>query len=62
MLLVGASHTVIGAALAFSAAALLYLVTEELLMEAHVVQEKPISNLVLFAGFLTFWSIELMGK
>ena len=62
MLLVGASHTVIGAALSFSAAALLYLVTEELLMEAHTVQEKPISTLVLFAGFLTFWSIELMGK
>ena len=62
LLLAGASHTVIGAALAFSAAALLYLVTEELLMEAHVVQEKPISTLVLFAGFLTFWSIQLMGK
>lgn len=62
MLLAGASHTVIGAALAFSAAALLYLVTEELLMEAHVVQEKPVSTLVLFAGFLTFWSIQLMGK
>ncbi|MBT0895511.1 zinc permease [Geobacter hydrogenophilus] len=61
LLLAGASHTVIGAALAFSAAALLYLVTEELLMEAHVVQEKPISTLVLFAGFLIFWSIQLMG-
>ena len=41
---------------------LLYLVTEELLMEAHTVKEKPISTLILFAGFLTFWSIELMGK
>lgn len=57
----GASHAVIGAALAFSAAALLYLVTEELLMEAHEVEEKPISTLVLFSGFLTFWSIQLMG-
>lgn len=62
LLLAGASHTVIGAALAFSAAALLYLVTEELLMEAHAVQEKPISTLVLFAGFLTFWSIQLVGQ
>ncbi len=61
-LLAGASHTVIGAALAFSAAALLYLVTEELLIEAHTVSEKPIATLVLFAGFLTFWSIQLMGK
>lgn len=62
MLLAGASHTVIGAALAFSAAALLYLVTEELLMEAHSVEEKPIATLVLFAGFLIFWSIQLAGQ
>lgn len=60
-LLAGASHAVIGATLAFSAAALLYLVTEELLMEAHTVEERPVSTLVLFAGFLTFWSIPLLG-
>jgi len=60
LLLAGASHALIGAALAFSAAALLYLVTEELLMEAHVVKEKPVATLVLFAGFLTFWSIQLL--
>lgn len=59
--LADASHAVIGAALAFSAAALLYLVTEELLVEAHEVEEKPISTLVLFSGFLIFWSIQLMG-
>jgi ZIP family zinc transporter len=62
VLLSGASHTVIGGALAFSAAALLYLVTEELLMEAHTVEEKPISTLVLFGGFLAFWSIQLLGQ
>lgn len=62
LLLAGASHTVIGGTLAFSAAALLYLVTEELLMEAHEVEEKPISTLVLFGGFLTFWSIQLAGQ
>jgi ZIP family zinc transporter len=62
LLLAGASHAVIGGTLAFSAAALLYLVTEELLMEAHEVEEKPISTLVLFGGFLTFWSIQLMGQ
>jgi ZIP family zinc transporter len=61
-LLTGASHAVIGGTLAFSAAALLYLVTEELLMEAHEVEEKPISTLVLFAGFLAFWSIQLIGR
>lgn len=60
--LADASHAVIGAALAFSAAALLYLVTEELLMEAHEVEEKPISTLVLFGGFLVFWSIQLLGS
>lgn len=62
LLLSGASHAVIGGALAFSAAALLYLVTEELLMEAHEVEEKPISTLVLFGGFLAFWSIQLLGQ
>lgn len=60
-LLAGASHAMIGASLAFSAAALLYLVTEELLMEAHETPEKPISTLVLFAGFLVFWGIQLLG-
>lgn len=60
-LLSGASNTVIAAALAFSAAALLYLVTEELLIEAHEVEEKPIATLVLFGGFLVFWSIQLLG-
>ena len=62
VLLSGASHAVIGGTLAFSAAALLYLVTEELLMEAHEVEEKPVSTLVLFGGFLAFWSIQLMGQ
>ena len=61
-LLAGASKAVIGGALAFSAAALLYLVTEELLIEAHEVEEKPISTLVLFGGFLAFWSIQLIGS
>jgi zinc transporter, ZIP family len=61
-LLSGASHALIGGVLAFSAAALLYLVTEELLMEAHDGPERPISTLVLFAGFLAFWSIQLAGN
>lgn len=61
-LLDGASTALIGGTLAFSAAALLYLVTEELLMEAHEVEEKPFSTLVLFAGFLCFWCIQLFEK
>ena len=62
--LAGASHAVIGGALAFAAAALLYLVTEELLMEAHegIKVETPISTLVLFAGFLAFWAVQLAGR
>jgi ZIP family zinc transporter len=62
LLLAGATHALIGGALAFSAAALLYLVTEELLMEAHTVEEKPFSTLVLFGGFLAFWAIQLAGR
>jgi ZIP family zinc transporter len=62
MVLAGASHAVLSGTLAFSAAALLYLVTEELLMEAHTVKEKPVSTLVLFAGFLCFWGIQLQGQ
>jgi ZIP family zinc transporter len=61
LLLAGASVTVIGSSLAFSAAALLYLVTEELLMEAHKEPETPISTLVLFGGFLSFWLVQLCG-
>ena len=59
----GASKTTIGGALAFAAAALLYLVTEELLMEAHGGKEPetPASTLVLFGGFLAFWCVQLVG-
>lgn len=56
----GASATVIAATLSFSAAALLYLVTEELLVEAHEVEERSYSVLVLFAGFAVFWGITLL--
>lgn len=61
-LLADSSPAVIGAVLSFSAAALLYLVTEELLIEAHEVEEKSISTLVLFSGFLVFWSIQILGS
>lgn len=61
-LLAGASHDTIGTVLSFSAAALLYLVTEELLIEAHEVKEKPFYTLILFGGFLVFWCIQLVGK
>jgi len=60
-LLSGASTSLISAILAFGVAALLYLVTDELLVEAHVIEEKPSSTLWLFAGFLVFWSIQLFS-
>jgi ZIP family zinc transporter len=64
LILGGASHATIGGALAFAAAALLYLVTEELLMEAHEGDEPetPWATLVLFSGFLAFWSVQLAGR
>lgn len=60
-LLSGASASLISAILAFGVAALLYLVTDELLVEAHTIEEKPSSTLWLFAGFLIFWSIQLLS-
>ena len=59
-ILSASSTTAIAVALAFSAAALLYLVTEELLIEAHEQEERPYSMLVLFAGFILFWVISLV--
>ncbi len=61
-LLSGASTSIISAILAFGVAALLYLVTDELLVEAHTIEEKPSSTLWLFAGFLVFWSIQLFSN
>ena len=60
-LLADASTSIISAILAFGVAALLYLVTDELLIEAHTIEEKPSSTLWLFAGFLVFWSIQLFS-
>ncbi len=61
-LLAGASTSIISAILAFGVAALLYLVTDELLVEAHAIEEKPSSTLWLFVGFLVFWSIQLFSN
>lgn len=44
--------------LAFGAAALLYLVTEELLVEAHETPETPLTTAVFFLGFLVLFLIE----
>ena len=56
-LLHNVSGPVLTAVLAFGCAALLYLVTEELLVEAHEVPETSWAPGLLFAGFLPFLSL-----
>ncbi len=50
--IVGGSGVVLTGVLGFGVAALLYLVTEELLTEAHKVADTPIVTATFFAGFL----------
>ncbi|MCL6526418.1 MAG: hypothetical protein K6T57_05980 [Thermaceae bacterium] len=47
--------------LSFGAAALLYLVVEELLTEAHRVAETPLLTASFFVGFLAFYLFELFA-
>lgn len=44
--------------IAFAVAALLYLVVEELLVEAHEVAETPVATVLFFAGFLAVMMFE----
>ncbi|MCU6435284.1 transporter [Undibacterium sp. Jales W-56] len=46
--------------LAFGVAALLYLVTEELLVEAHEEPETPIQTAMFFVGFIVLFTIDMM--
>ena len=46
--------------LSFAAAALLYLVTEELLVEAHEVPETPFSTAAFFVGFIVLYIVEMI--
>ncbi len=57
----GASHGVLAAVLAFGAAALLYLVTEELLVEAHEATETSLLTAMFFVGFLAIFILEGLG-
>lgn len=62
-LLSDASGELVAAGLAFGAAALLYLVTEELLVEAHEdVREGPFGAGLLSLGFLVFWAIRRLSS
>jgi ZIP family zinc transporter len=49
-------------ALSFGAAALLYLVTEELLVEAHEVPETALSTAMFFLGFLILLIIDMLSQ
>ncbi len=58
-LLAGASDMLLDAVLAFGLAALLYLVTEELLVEAHEVPETSVQTAMFFVGFILLLTIEM---
>lgn len=60
-LLSGLSDSLLEVVLGFGAAALLYLVTEELLVEAHEVSETPVTTALFFAGFLALLVFEMLA-
>lgn len=55
----GAGPDVLAVALAFAAAVLIFLPTEELLGEAHALSDTAVGTLALFAGFGIFLAIDL---
>ncbi len=61
-LLGGLSGAGLEVALSFGAAALLYLVTEELLVEAHEVPETTLSTAMFFLGFLILLIIDMLSQ
>lgn len=60
-LLVGLSEGALEIVLSFGLAALLFLVTEELLVEAHEEPETPAATATFFAGFLLFLILGMAG-
>lgn len=60
VLLGGAPEALVIAVLAFGSIALLYLVTEELLVTIRSVSETPWHTLVLFTGFISVFVIEML--
>lgn len=59
--LTGASPAVLTVVLAFAAAALLWLVVEELLVEAHETPDRPWMAALFFVGFLALFALESLG-
>ena len=60
-LLRDASETTIAVGLAFGSAALIYLIAEELLVEAIQAEESLLSTAMLFAGFLVLLALKLLS-
>lgn len=56
-----ASKEILEVVLSFGLAALLFLVTEELLVEAHEEPETPLITSTFFAGFLLFLILGIVG-
>lgn len=56
----GASPVFIDALMSFGLAALLYLVMEELMVEAHEVPETPLLTSMFFVGFLALLVVEVL--
>jgi len=54
------SPVYVDALLAFGVAALLYLVTEELLVEAHEERETPVQAAMFFLGFIVLFIIDML--
>ena len=61
VLLKDASEASVAVVLSFGAAALIYLVAEELLVEAIQAEENLFSTAMLFAGFLALFTLDLLG-
>ena len=60
--LAGASEPTVAVFLAFGAAALIYLIAEELLVEAIEAEESLFSTTLLFAGFLCVFAVRLLSR
>jgi ZIP family zinc transporter len=56
----GVTGAPIAIILAFGSAALLYLVTEELLVKASKVPETPVSTTLFFVGFLSIFLLDML--
>ena len=61
LVLGGVSTSVMSSVLAFGAAALLYLVVEELLVESHEERESVALGAMYFLGFLVIYVLASLG-